>query len=102
MKQLDLPRAFQIAFSSVVQKEADQVSRELSPREITALFKKTYFLDDNPKFVLVDYNITADRSRSPAPRDGRALNTRDLRRWFDGVIQVDGVEHSVKGHGTGK
>ena len=100
--ELDLPRALQIAFSKVVQKEADTVSRELSPREITTLFKRTYFLEDNNnRFFLLDYNITADRSRSPAPSDGRALNTRDLRRWFDGVVSVDGVEHPVKGTGTG-
>ena len=98
---MDLPRPLQIDFSRNVQEEADKVSRELSPREITQLFKRTYYLEENPKFVLVDYNITADRSRSPAPRDGKALNTRDLRRWFDGVIAVDGVEHSVKGTGTG-
>ena len=99
--ELDLPRGLQVAFSKIVQQEADAVSRELSPREITALFKRTYHIDENPKFTLVDYNITADRSRSPAPRDGKALNTRDLRRWFDGVVAVDGVEKSVKGSGTG-
>ncbi|KAI4150830.1 MAG: hypothetical protein LQ340_003872 [Diploschistes diacapsis] len=99
--ELDLPRGLQAAFSKVVQSEADKVSRELSPREITDLFRRTYHLSDSPKFFLVDYNIAADRSRSPAPRQGRALNTRDLRRWFDGVVSVDGVEHNVKGRGTG-
>jgi 2-isopropylmalate synthase len=99
--ELDLPRGLQIAFSKVVQREADLVSRELAPREITGLFEKTYFLYENPKFFLLDYNITADRSRSPAPRDGKALVTRDLKRWFDGVISVDGVEQRIKGTGTG-
>ena len=99
--ELDLPRGLQVAFSKIVQLEADAVSRELSPREITTLFKTTYHLEENPKFILVDYNITADRSRSPAPREGKALDTRDLRRWFDGVVAVDGMERSVKGSGTG-
>ena len=99
--ELDLPRGLQVAFSKLVQQEADAVSRELSPREITTLFKNTYHLNDHPKFILVDYSIAADRSRSPAPREGKALDTRDLRRWFDGVVAVDGVEHSVKGTGTG-
>ena len=99
--ELDLPRGLQVAFSKIVQFEADTVGRELSPREITALFERSYHLHENPNFFLLDYNITADRSRSPAPRDGKALVTRDLKRWFDGVVSVDGVEKHVKGTGTG-
>lgn len=99
--ELDLPRGLQQVFSKAVQKEADTVSRELAPREITSLFEKTYHIHENPKFYLIDYHIQADRSRSPAPRDGKSLVTRDLKRWFDGVVSVDGVEHHVKGTGTG-
>ena len=99
--ELDLPRGLQQAFSKIVQREADKVSRELAPREITVLFERTYHIHENPKFFLVDYHIQADRSSSPAPRGGKSLVTRDLKRWFDGVVSVDGIEHRVKGTGTG-
>lgn len=100
--ELDLPRGLQVAFSSVVQKKADELGRELLSQEITELFGKTYFLDQSPKFTLVDYSITPDRSRSPAPpQPGRAQDTRDLKRVFEGVVAVDNKEYRVKGRGNG-
>lgn len=100
--ELDLPRGLQVAFSGIVQREADALGRELLPREIQTLFENAYHLTTNPRFTLVDYTITADRSTSPAPPEpGRAQNTQDMKRRFDGVIAIDGEEHDIKGIGNG-
>ena len=65
--ELDLPRGLQIAFSRIVQKEADHVGRELLPSEIQTLFEGAYHLKTNPRFTLVDYNIATDRLPSRPP-----------------------------------
>lgn len=99
---LDLPRGLQVDFSRVLQKVADERSRELLPVEITELFEKTYFLRDNPRFTIVDYSISPDRSRSPAPPEpGKTQDTKNLQRVFEGVISVDGKEFKIKGRGNG-
>ncbi|EHK45762.1 hypothetical protein TRIATDRAFT_299377 [Trichoderma atroviride IMI 206040] len=99
---LDLPRGLQVAFSKVVQKRADELGRELLPSEITELFEQTYFLSNNPRFSIVDYNISTDRSRSPAPvAPGKTPVTKDLMRVFNGVISVDGREFKLEGRGNG-
>ncbi|KAF2860202.1 2-isopropylmalate synthase [Piedraia hortae CBS 480.64] len=99
---LDLPRGLQVAFSRIVQRETDNLGRELGPNEVQDLFVNTYHLKHNARFVLVDYNITTDRSTSPMPpENGKTLNSKDLRRRFDGVIEVDGKEHHVSGVGNG-
>ncbi|RYO01551.1 2-isopropylmalate synthase [Alternaria tenuissima] len=100
--ELDLPRGLQIAFSKVVQKETDMLGRELLPTEITNLFEEAYHLKRNPRFSLVDYEIKADRSETPLPpQDGRTASSRNLRRIFNGVIEIDGQEHKIQGSGTG-
>ncbi|OJJ45587.1 hypothetical protein ASPZODRAFT_159882 [Penicilliopsis zonata CBS 506.65] len=100
--ELDLPRALQVEFSRVVQKETENLSRELLPKEIVKLFEDAYHLKSNPRFNLVDYNITADRSSSPAPpEDGKALNTKNLKRRFTGIIEIDGIQHGITGVGAG-
>lgn len=100
--ELDLPRGLQIAFSKIVQREADQIGRELLPSEITKLFEDAYHLKKNPRFSLLDYDITNDRSVSPAPPEqGKTQNTKNLRRLFSGVIEIDGQEHKIKGVGNG-
>ncbi|CEJ86373.1 Putative 2-isopropylmalate synthase [[Torrubiella] hemipterigena] len=99
---LDLPRGLQIVFSSIVQKKADELGRELLSNEITDLFEQTYFLKSNPRFTIVDYNITADRSKSPAPpAEGKTQDTKDLKRMFEGVVSVDGREFKLRGRGNG-
>lgn len=99
---LDLPRGLQVDFSRVVQKVADERSRELLPVEITELFEKTYFLRDNPQFTIVDYTISPDRSRSPAPPEpGKTQDTKNLQRVFEGVISVEGKEIKLRGRGNG-
>lgn len=100
--ELDLPRGLQVAFSKIVQRRADQVGRELLSNEISELFEQTYFLKENPRFTLVDYSITTDRSMSPAPPAlGKTQDTKNLKRRFEGVISIDGREHQLKGIGNG-
>ncbi|KAI8944350.1 2-isopropylmalate synthase [Xylaria longipes] len=99
---LDIPRGLQVAFSSVVQKQADGLGRELLPEEITDLFETTYFLRENPRFSLIDYSITPDRSHSPAPFVlSKTQSTKDLMRVFEGVVLVDGREITLRGRGNG-
>ena len=100
--ELDLPRGLQIAFSKIVQRETDRVHRELKPKEIVELFEDAYHLKSNPRFALIDYNITADRTQSPAPpAPGKAVNTQNLRRRFTGIIEIDGMQHAIIGIGNG-
>ncbi|KAK3396065.1 putative 2-isopropylmalalate synthase [Sordaria brevicollis] len=99
---LDMPRGLQVAFSKVVQKIADEKGRELLPTEITDLFKKTYYLDENPRFNIVDYSINPDRSSSPAPpAPGKTQDTKNLGRVFEGVISIEGHEYNLRGRGNG-
>jgi 2-isopropylmalate synthase len=100
--ELDLPRGLQVAFGKVVQKRTEDVGRELLSIEVQDLFEQTYFLKQNPRFKLVDYSISTDRSASPAPpAPGKAQNTTNLKRRFEGVISVDGREVELKGVGNG-
>lgn len=100
--ELDLPRGLQIAFSKIVQRETDLLGRELQAKEIKELFVEAYHLNRNPRFGLVDYNITTDRSVSPAPPAvGKTQSSRNLRRKFDGVIEIDGQDHHISGTGNG-
>ena len=109
--ELDLPRGLQIAFSKIVQREADAKGRELLPREIQALFEEAYHLKKNPRFTLVDYNINAVRTSSPGPHlssQGQPLqsvapaqNTSTSKRQFAGVIAIDGIQHPIVGDGNG-
>lgn len=100
--ELDLPRGLQVAFSRVVQRRADEVGRELLSNEIQDLFEQTFFLRENPRFTLVDYTISTDRSASPAPlAPGKTQDTKNLKRIFEGVISIDGQEHKLKGSGNG-
>lgn len=100
--EMDLPRGLQIAFSKVVQRETDRVHRELKPKEIVDLFEHAYHLKTNPRFALIDYNITTDRSQSPAPPEpGKAVNTQNLKRRFTGILEIDGLQHAIIGVGNG-
>lgn len=100
--ELDLPRALQVEFSKIVQEKTEAVSRELKPTEIVELFEEAYHLKSNPRFTLVDYSITTDRSQSPAPPEpGKALNTKNLKRRFTGIIEIDNVQHAITGVGPG-
>lgn len=103
--ELDLPRGLQVAFSKIVQKETERVNQELKPKEIVKLFEDNYFLKSNPRFSLVDYEITTARAMSrerPTIRDGGERPTDPVpRRNFEGIIRIDGVEKSIRGTGNG-
>ncbi|TKX19316.1 2-isopropylmalate synthase [Elsinoe australis] len=100
--ELDLPRGLQVAFSKIVQKRTDSLGRELQPGEIRDLFVDAYHLERNPRFSLVDYDITTDRSQSPAPPGaGKTASSKNLKRRFAGVIEIDGQEQHIKGMGNG-
>ena len=106
--ELDLPRGLQIAFSKIVQREADAHSKELLPHEIVKLFEDQYHLKSNPRFTLVDYSITPDRSGAVIPNgtpvEGhqiRSQNTQNSMRNFEGVLDFDGQEHKISGIGNG-
>ncbi|KAK5716210.1 2-isopropylmalate synthase (Alpha-isopropylmalate synthase) (Alpha-IPM synthetase) [Elasticomyces elasticus] len=114
--ELDLPRGLQIAFSKIVQRETDMLGRELLPGEIKELFVEAYHLNRNPRFGLVDYNISTERDASPHPaaeaqsqsqqtggtaEKAKTAPSRNLRRKFTGVIEIDGHEHHISGVGNG-
>lgn len=97
--ELDLPRGLQIAFSKIVQKRADESSRELTAREIQKLFEEEYHLTTLPRISLVDYEFSTDRSTSPVP--GLGKQNANPKRTFEGVIHMDGRDHTIKGVGNG-
>jgi 2-isopropylmalate synthase len=100
--KLDLPRGLQVAFRQVVQKRADEVGRELSYNEVTMLFEQTYFLKENPRFTLVDYSISTDRSATPGPHTlKKTQDAKKPNRRFEGIISVEGKEHKLSGVGNG-
>ncbi|KAK8024037.1 2-isopropylmalate synthase [Apiospora rasikravindrae] len=100
--ELDLPRGLQIAFSKVVQKRADALGRELLSDEISELFETTYFLKEHPRFQIVDYSISVDRSHSPAPpAPGKSQDTKNAARLFEGIVAVEGKEYQLQGRGNG-
>ncbi|KAL8770994.1 MAG: hypothetical protein Q9209_003413 [Squamulea sp. 1 TL-2023] len=99
---LDLPRGLQVAFSKIIQKEADALGRELIATELRNLFENAYHLNTTPRFTLVDYRIDTDRSASPVPPErGRTQDTRNFKRIFAGFIAIDGEEHEIRGVGNG-
>lgn len=98
---LDMPRGLQIAFSKIVQKRADAIGRELLPQEIKTLFQDAYFLRGNPRLDLVDYDMTSDRSQSPARVKGRAPRNENFKRLFSGTVELDGEQHGIRGTGNG-
>jgi 2-isopropylmalate synthase len=101
--QLDLPRGLQVAFSRIIQAKTDQVGRELLANEIKDLFVDAYHLNRNPRFALIDYDITSERTADPTaqPVEGKTATNRNLRRKFKGVIEIDGHEHHLEGSGNG-
>ncbi|KAF3907424.1 hypothetical protein ABW21_db0205331 [Orbilia brochopaga] len=118
--QLDLPRGLQVAFAKVVQRQTEMVNRELKPHEIVKLFEENYYIRSNPRFTLVDYDITTERAASrgrapPArlPSPPPIMTTTNMnghylkpveelsKRYFEGIVALDGVERSIHGVGNG-
>jgi 2-isopropylmalate synthase len=85
-KGLKLPKRMQADFSRVVQRLADETSRELNAADIWAAFTKHYRIEPPPRFTLEQYE------------EGRANNGD---RIFTGKILVDGTTRSVSGRGNG-
>ncbi|KAL9090219.1 MAG: hypothetical protein Q9159_002119 [Coniocarpon cinnabarinum] len=96
---LDLPRGLQVAFSKIVQRRADEIGRELLPQEIKTLFEEAYIR--SPRLTLVDYDLTSDRSASPARVQGRVPKNENYKRLFSGTIELDGEQYNIKGTGNG-
>jgi 2-isopropylmalate synthase len=85
-KGLKLPKRMQADFSRVVQRLADETSRELNATDIWAAFAKHYRIEPPQRFSLEQYE------------EGRANNGD---RIFSGKILVDGTARSVSGRGNG-
>ncbi|KAK9479824.1 hypothetical protein V1514DRAFT_327466 [Lipomyces japonicus] len=80
---LDLPRGLQIAFSKIVQVEAEKAGRELKASEIESLFTNSYL---QSKFVLKNYDT---------------VRIDEQNRKFTGVVELDGRETVLSGVGNG-
>jgi 2-isopropylmalate synthase len=85
-KGLKLPKRMQADFSRVVQRLADETSRELNAADIWGAFVKHYRIEPPQRFNLEQYE------------EGRASNGD---RIFTGKIAVDGTIRSVSGRGNG-
>lgn len=59
---LDMPRAMQVAFSTVVQERADKLGHELKTEEITAICEELYF--SSSPLALTDFEITKRKELS--------------------------------------
>ncbi|MBV9843163.1 MAG: 2-isopropylmalate synthase [Sphingomonadaceae bacterium] len=87
-KGLKLPKRLQADFSRHVQALADETSRELNATDIWDCFRKTYHLDDDGRFALVDYHESLGVGGSGDRR-------------FVGRIQTGGDVRSISGKGNG-
>jgi 2-isopropylmalate synthase len=84
-KGLKLPKRMQAEFSRAVQALADETSRELNAEDIWTLFRRSYHLDGDGRFALVDYQESQDKAA----------------RLFVGRIRLDGEDRSISGKGNG-
>ena len=84
---LELPRRLQIEFSRVVQHEMDASGKELQAKDLWALFRKEYRLDE----------IAAPKQRAMSETD-EAGNTRVSLK---ADVQLGGKTVSIQGEGTG-
>lgn len=86
--ELDLPRGLQVAFSKVVQKEAEVVGQELSAQQLVDLFEREYgvFEEQQGKYQLDDFEVT---------------NKSKEERELTGALTVEGKRVELKGTGNG-
>lgn len=87
--ELDLPRGLQVAFSKVVQEQAEVKGQELTNEELCELFKVEYFIDNEPskqKYELIDYSLS---------------NSKGGARSITVDLKVGGVERTIEGSGNG-
>lgn len=90
--ELDLPKGLQIAFSKLVQKEAEIKGQELTNNELCDLFKASYFIDyeegdtNDHYYKLNDYSIT---------------NSKGGVRSIIAEVEVNGEPTKWTGEGNG-
>ncbi|ORY75729.1 hypothetical protein BCR37DRAFT_383800 [Protomyces lactucae-debilis] len=88
--KFDLPRNLQIAFSRVVQAEAERVGKELAPAEIVKLFQVAYGLEEQI-FSLLHYAV----NEVPGADE-------PVSKEFKGQIKKAGdKEYEINGFGNG-
>lgn len=84
--ELDLPRGLQVAFSKIVQAEAEFKDRELRADELIQLFTKQYFLGDATyPYDLQDYEVTG----------------KGDVKVFNGELLIHGETVKISGTGNG-
>jgi 2-isopropylmalate synthase len=84
---LELPRRLQIEFSQVVQGVMDATGKELTGKDIYALFAQEYGVDSTaaPQQLTIEENTLSGE---------KSFNIR-------AQVDVAGRSHTIKGHGTG-
>ncbi len=87
-KGLKLPKPMQADFSRVVQKLADETSRELATADIWAAFETVYHLNGAQHFELVSFD------------EGGASRV-DHQRVFTGNLRLGGKPVTINGRGNG-
>lgn len=83
---LKLPRALQIDFSKAIQQETDSGGHEMTRGEIWGLFRRRYGLVENPRFVLVEYDMRSNGQGS---------------HHFNATLRIQGQTVTVSGQGNG-
>jgi 2-isopropylmalate synthase len=83
---LKLPKKMQAHFSRSVQALADELGRELQAEDIWDVFRRSYHLNADQHFQLLDYDETKSATGD---------------RIFTGKIAVEGKAQSVSGRGNG-
>jgi 2-isopropylmalate synthase len=83
---LKLPKKMQAHFSRSVQALADELGRELQAEDIWDVFQRSYHLNADQHFQLLDYDETKSATGD---------------RIFTGKIAVEGKAQSVSGRGNG-
>lgn len=87
--ELDLPRSLQVAFSRIVQREAEFKGRELKSPELVSLFEQEFHLFENAgAYRLQEYNISSEGSA----KDGRTAKA---------TVQYQGENKKIEGAGNG-
>lgn len=90
--ELDLPRGLQVAFSKVVQEQAELKGRELSNQELCELFQREYFIEYDggvkidPYYKIIDYALSGNKG-------GERIITADL--------EIGNEKKTIKGTGNG-
>ena len=103
---LELPRALQIEFSSVVQAAANRSEAEQTPQEIWTLFEREYLAADEP-FALIDHRTVPETKGSHTRRMTASIHDRGtaleivgygngpIDSFVDAICQKYGIEVSV-------